>query len=342
MTNQHADEARTIVITGGNAGLGYACAAAIMSSHDGLPWHVVLACRDPGRAQAAAVSLAGLAGQGDDPGNTVETTPLNLASLASVRACAAELTALVSSGQIPPLQALVCNAGTLAGSTLTKTEDGFESNFGVNHLGHFLLVNELLPILRPPMRVVVVSSDTHDPANKIPMPTPAWNSPYALARGDLGLAGASDRPLAAGQRRYSTSKLANIYFAYALARRLPAGVTANAFNPGLVPGTGLTRSAPAPLRFVARHVMPHVRPLVRLMMTPNVHTLRESGASMAWLATAPELAGITGKYFDQRRAIPSSQESYDTARADELWDDSLALTRSARDRPHSPAKGTQP
>jgi NAD(P)-dependent dehydrogenase (short-subunit alcohol dehydrogenase family) len=213
-----------------------------------------------------------------------------------------------------------------AGTSMTRTADGFESTFGVNHLGHFLLVNELLPVLQPPARVVVVASDTHDPAQKIRIPDPAWNDVQALARGELGPAAASDKPLAAGQRRYTTSKLANVYFTYALARRLPAGVTANAFNPGLVPGTGLQREAPTPIRFVSKHILPHAKPLLRRLAAPNVHTLEESGGSLAWLATAPELADVTGKYFDQHHAIASSEESYDSARADELWEGSLVLT----------------
>jgi NAD(P)-dependent dehydrogenase (short-subunit alcohol dehydrogenase family) len=327
MPNQNTSTARTIVITGGTSGIGFACAAAIAGSQDG-PWHVVLPCRDAGRGKTAVDKLAGIA-DAAGTANTVEAMPLDLASLASVRDFAAALADRIASGQIPSLQALVCNAGVQAGTTLTTTADGFESTFGVNHLGHFLLVHELLPVLRPPSRVVVVASDTHDPANKIRIPDPAWNDTPALARGELGPAAASDKPFTAGQRRYTTSKLANVYFTYALAQRLPAGVTANAFNPGLVPETGLTREASAPLRFAATHIMPHMRPLLRRTVAPNVHTLKESGGSLAWLATAPEVAGTTGKYFDQRQAVASSQESYDRARAEELWTDSLALTAPA-------------
>ena len=325
MPNQPTGKARTIVITGGTGGIGHACAAAILSSHNG-PWHVVLPYRDAGRGKAAVDKLAGAA----VAANTVEAMPLDLASLASVRAFAAELADRVRSSEIPPLYALVCNAGVQAGTSLTTTDDGFESTFGINHLGHFLLVNELMPILQPPARVIVVASDTHDPALKLGVPAPAWNSTPALARGELGPAAAYDRPFSAGQRRYSTSKLANVYFIYALARRLPAGVTANAFNPGLVPGTGLQREAVAPLRFAAEHVLPHVRWLLRRVVTPNVHTLEESGGSLAWLATAPELTGTTGKYFDQRQAIASSEESYDSVRAEQLWEDSLTLTAQPR------------
>ncbi|MGH3393092.1 MAG: SDR family NAD(P)-dependent oxidoreductase [Streptosporangiaceae bacterium] len=320
------NQPRTIVITGGTSGLGYGCAAAILSAPD-TPWHVVLPCRDAGRGQAAVGRLAA----GAASGHTVEAMPMDLASLASVREFAAELASRLTSGELPPLYGLVCNAGVQAGTAQTKTADGFESTFGVNHLGHFLLVTELLPVLRPPARVVVVASGVHDPAQKAGVPVPAWNDAHALARGELGPSAASDRPFTAGQRRYSTSKLANMYFTYALARHLPDGVTVNAYDPGMVVGTGLQREAVAPLRFAATRVLPLLRPLLRRVLTPYVYTARESGAMLARLVTSPDLDGVTGQYFGAGRpeAIRSSDESYDNGRAEELWRDSLELTGAA-------------
>jgi NAD(P)-dependent dehydrogenase (short-subunit alcohol dehydrogenase family) len=310
---------RTVVITGGNTGMGFACANAILRSPNGAPWHIILACRDEGRAQAAVGQLtsgAGVVGQ-------VEAMSLDLASLASVRAFAAELTKRLSTGSIPPLHAVVCNAGVNPLNTKTVTVDGFESTFGINHLGHFLLVNELLPALQSPARVVVVASGVHDPAQKAGVPVPAWNETAALARGELGPAAASDKAFASGQRRYSTSKLANVYFTYALARRLPSGMTANAFDPGLMPGTGLMREAPAALRFIFRHIP---IALLRRLFSPNVHTAEESGAALARLVTDPELNTTTGQYFEGRRQIRSSEESYNNERAVELWNASVTLT----------------
>jgi NAD(P)-dependent dehydrogenase (short-subunit alcohol dehydrogenase family) len=315
---------RSAVITGGNTGLGYACAAALLAASDGAPWHVVLACRSQERARAAVARLTEVAGDG----GRVESMPLDLASLASVREFAAGLTSRLAAGALPPLHGLVCNAGVLTGATPSVTADGFESSFGVNHLGHFLLVSALRPALKPPARVVVVASNVHDPAKKAGVPGPAWNDPAALARGELGPAAAADKPFTSGQRRYSTSKLANVYFTYALGRRLPAGVTANAFDPGMVPGTGLTREAPAPMHFAASHVLPRIVPLLRRVMNPNIHTIRESGDALARMLTDPALAGTTGRYFEGRREIRSSDESYDEARAERLWHASEALTAS--------------
>ena len=316
---------RSAVITGGNTGLGYACAAALLASQDGPPWHVVLACRSEERARAAVTQLTAAAG---DRGR-VAAMSLDLASLASIRTFAAGLAGHLEAGTLPSLHGLVCNAGLQSGTRRSATADGFESTFGVNHLGHFLLVSLLWPVLQPPARVVVVASSVHDPAKKTGVPAPAWNDPAALARAELGPAAAADKPFASGQRRYATSKLANVYFTYALARRLPVGVTANAFDPGMVPGTGLTREAPAPIRFAATHVLPHMIPLLRRVMNPNVHTVQESGDALARLLTDPALAGTTGRYFEGRREVRSSDESYDENRAEALWRTSEALTASA-------------
>jgi NAD(P)-dependent dehydrogenase (short-subunit alcohol dehydrogenase family) len=329
MSNHTTGKARTVVITGGNSGLGYACAQVLLASTDG-PWHVVIASRDAARTRAAVDALAA----GAVAGNTVTAMVLDLASLAAVRSFGAELTERLTSGELPPLHALVCNAGLQMGAMDTRTADGFESTFGVNHLGHFALVNELLPVLKAPSRVVVVSSDTHNPGPRQGL-APAWNDPRALARGELGAAAAKDNALMRGQRRYCTSKLANIYFTYALARRLPEGVTANAFNPGMMLDTALGRSLPAPVRFVARHVLPRLTWLLRRTLTDNIHTTQESGRALAWAATAPELADTTGRYFDGRRDIRSSDESYETSRAEQLWNDSLTLTGAATNRSQS-------
>src|SRR6201984_2595172 len=164
---------RTVVITGGNTGLGFACANAILKSPNGAPWHIILASRDEGRAQAAVDQLTSGVGEVGQ----VEAMSLDLSSLASVRAFAAELKKRLSTGTIPPLHAVVCNAGVNPLNTKTVTADGFESTFGINHLGPFLLVTQLRPALQAPARVVVVASGVHDPAQKAGVPAPAWNNP---------------------------------------------------------------------------------------------------------------------------------------------------------------------
>ena len=118
----------------------------------------------------------------------------------------------------------------------------------------------------------------------------------------------------------------NVYFTYGLAPRLPEGITVNAFDPGLMPGTGLAREYSAPLRWIWNFVMPKVLPLMRLLITENIHTPEASGAALARLITDPALASTNGKYFEGMREIRSSVDSYDASRAAELWESSAALT----------------
>ncbi len=314
-----------MIVTGGNSGLGFACAAALLASSP--LWHVVIACRDPLRAREAVEKLRKVAGADA----AIEAMDLDLASLASIRAFASELANKLKAADLPPLHGLVCNAAVQGSKTFTV--DGFESTFGVSHLGHYLLVNLLLPLLAKPARIAVVASGVHDPAElaKVPassgVPVPAWNSPMALAKGELGPEAANDDAGADRGRRYSTTKLANIYFTYGLAPRLPDGITVNAFDPGLMPGTGLARDYPAIARFAWYVVMPRLIPLLRLILVKNIHTPEESGMALARLIVDPALASTSGKYFEGLRQIPSSVESHLEGRAEELWRDSAILTK---------------
>lgn len=160
------------------------------------------------------------------------------------------------------------------------------------------------------------------------MPAPAWNAPAALAKGELGATATHDSPGKTNRRRYTTSKLANVLFSYELARRLPPGVTVNAFDPGLMFGTGLSREYPAPLRWLSNHVLPRTIPVLRRVLSPNIHTPAESGAALARLVIERDLEKVSGKYFEGPREIRSSGESYDESRAAELWKASMELTGS--------------
>jgi NAD(P)-dependent dehydrogenase (short-subunit alcohol dehydrogenase family) len=315
---------QTVIITGGNSGLGYACASALLSASP--PWHVILACRDIGRAQKAVGTLRKAA----RPDAQIETMALDLASLASVRSFASKLDDRLKAADLPALHGLVCNAAVQGARTFTA--DGFESTFGVSHLGHYLLVNLLLPLMEKPARIAVVASGVHDPAQLAKVPArmtvtvPAWNTPRALAEGDLGPAAANDDAAADRDRRYSTTKLANVYFTYGLAHRLPAGITVNGFDPGLMPGTGLAREHPAAVQFAWHNILPKLIPLLRLVLVKNIHTPQESGEALARLIVDPALASTNGKYFEGLREIPSSVDSYDKDRAEELWRESATLT----------------
>lgn len=290
---------RTVIITGATGSLGQETAKAIAAA--GPRWHLVLAARDPDRAAHAARGL-----------RNAHARALDLASLQSVRDFAREQ----ADGALPPVGAVVCNAGIQIVTGATFTQDGFETTFQVNHLAHFLLVSLLLDRMQDPARVVFVSSGTHDESKRTGMPDPVYTTAEALAHPvtdgeDAGVE---------GRRRYTTAKLCNVLCAYELARRADAGITANAFDPGLMPGTGLGRDYSPVQRFVWNRVMPGLTPVV-----PNVNTPKRSGAALARLAVDPALNGVTGAYFLGTKPIASSQASYDRRKARDLWETSERL-----------------
>lgn len=266
-----------VVITGGNVGIGLETARGLAK----LGAHVVIACRDAARAAHARSEL-----KRSVPNATIEVVELDLGSLASVKRCADSLTQ-----RLPRLDVLINNAGVWPRQR-RLTADGREQTMGINHLGHFALTTQLLPLLRKARgRVVVVSSGLHARGKM------EWD--------DL----MSERGGFSGQRAYAQSKLANVLFANELARReAPYGVTANSLHPGVVK-TQLAREFPELLRTVAGMVM----------LTP------EKGAQTSiYLASSSELNNVTGKYFDKCKAKAPSKAALQVADGQRLWDWSVA------------------
>ena len=194
---------RRALVTGVSAGLGVETARAL-AAHGA---EVVGAARDLAKAQAATAPVrAGAAN-----GGSLELIQLDLASLASVRACA---DALVANGK--PFDLVICNAGVMA-TPFGKTADGFETQLGANHLGHFVLVNRIASLMRPGARLVNLSSAGHQ-VSDVDLDDPNFErTPYS--------AWAS----------YGRSKTANILFAVEFDRRHgAAGVRAAAVHPGVI------------------------------------------------------------------------------------------------------------
>ncbi len=277
----------TAVVTGATQGLGRHTAAAIAATPG---WRVVLAVRDTARGEQVAREL----------GAGAEVVELDLASLRSERAAAAVIVE-----RHAPLDALVLNAGIQVTRTGPTTEDGFELTFGVNHLGHFLLAELLRPGLAPAARVAVVSSGTHFGTFRKagPYPAPRWRDPRALARADGG----------SGQVAYATSKLANVLFAREAGRRW-APVAVNAYDPGLMPATGLARNYPPAVRALYARLEPL---LVRLL--PGTTRPERSGPELARLVTDAAYDGLTGAYVEVDHVGEPSPAAADAARAAELW-----------------------
>jgi light-dependent protochlorophyllide reductase len=302
---------QSIIITGGNSGLGYQCAKAIAQSERG--WYIIIASRNLHRVESAVTRLMTETGYPH-----IQGLELDLASLQSVRDFVQQLAQL----NMPPLKGLVCNAGVQIVSGLTFTKDGFETTFGVNHLAHFLLVNLLLPQMAEDSRIVFVSSDTHDPTTQTGMPAPRYESPDRMAFpceiNQMEEVGSS------GQCRYATSKLCNLLCTYELARRLQRHqikISVNAFNSGLMLDTQLSRgySTNQKLALLINNFLPFLRQVLKF------HNSQNMGKALALVILNPDLKGVTGKYFDGFVRGNSSLESHDELKAVELWDKSKVL-----------------
>lgn len=291
-----------ILMTGASRGLGRHAAEHLLRHHPDR--HLLVFNRRPGLAAELAASTGN---------RNVSEITCDLASFADIRRAAAEVDR--------PLDGFLGNAGLQMQSTRETTADGVEATFGVNVLAYHLLLNLLLPKFADPARIVVVGSDVHDPAhNSLGLiPPPRWTSPRELAR-------PSDGGGREGRRAYATSKLGVLYLVHALARRLPEGVDAYTYNPGLVPGTDLARDANP----VGRALFAGVGRL--LLATPVATGPVEAGRLLAEAMAGPR-PGTSGSYIDRGRVTPSSAESYDERREEELWavaDELCGLTGAER------------
>jgi NAD(P)-dependent dehydrogenase (short-subunit alcohol dehydrogenase family) len=193
------------------------------------------------------------------------------------------------------LDVLINNAGVVLRQR-SLTTDGIESTFAINHLGYFLLTNLLLDLLKKsaPARVVNVSSAAH-------------------AYGKIDFDNLQGEKKYGGFSAYANSKLANLLFTYELARRLEGtGVTANCLHPGGV-ATGLFRNLPKPIEALIKLVT----------ISPD-----KGAETSVYLASSPQVEGVSGKYFAKKRETRTSSESYNEGVARRLWEVSQELTGS--------------
>ncbi len=279
---------KVAIVTGGNSGIGKEAAIGIARAGA----HVVIAARNREKAAAAITEIETRA----DARGRIETIPIDLASFASVRAFVDAFNA-----QHDRLDVLLNNAGLVLRKRV-ETVDGHESQFQINHLGHFLLTNLLHgPLARSaPARVVNVSSYAHTRVR------------HGLDFDDLEW-----------QRRrynsfgcYSATKLMNVLFTRELARRNdPDVLTANALHPGFV-GSNFGRDGD--LGVLGTIVMPLARPFA---------ISQEKGAlTSIYLSTSPDLDGITGQYFVKGQAVKPAAAALDDEAAVRLWEVSEQLT----------------
>jgi NAD(P)-dependent dehydrogenase (short-subunit alcohol dehydrogenase family) len=278
-------QGKTILVTGATSGIGRVTATALAK----LGAAVYCAGRDPERTQATVAAI-----QKDSQNSQVYGVLADLAAFQQIRSLADEI-----HQQTSRLDVLVNNAGALF-LTRKISQDGIELTFALNHLAYFLLTNLLLDLLKSTAaqageaRVVNVASAAHLGAH-IHFDNLQFEHGYAA------------------MRAYGQSKLANVLFTYELARRLDgSGVTANALHPGFVASRFATNNGP-----LAKIAMR----LARLIaISPE-----EGAQTSIYLASSPEVKGVTGKYFVKCQLARSDPASYDEAAARRLWEISAQM-----------------
>jgi NAD(P)-dependent dehydrogenase (short-subunit alcohol dehydrogenase family) len=283
---------RTAIVTGANSGLGR-IVARDLAKRGAI---VIIASRDHAKgAEAAREITAGF------PSSTVEAARLDLANLGSIRAFADRIRA----GN-DHIDLLINNAGVMA-APHRRTADGFELQFGTNHLGHFALTGLLLPLLdEPGARVVTVSSNNHK-AGRMKFDDLQGERHYSR------------------WRAYAQSKLANLLFAFELDRRLKAGgwpLISVAAHPGYS-ATNLQLSGPPP----------HERLVMRLSNKLFAQSAESGALPLLYAATAPNLPGGsyvgpdgTGEMRGHPVLVEATKRAHDEEAARRLWEISERLT----------------
>ncbi len=285
---------RTAIVTGANSGLGFEAAKELARTGA----HVVMACRDIDRAERARGSIRDAV-----EGASLTVRELDLASLSSIESFAGTVTS-----ELDRLDVLCNNAGVMA-LPRTETSDGFESQFGINHLGHFALTGRLLDLLTaaPDPRVVTHSS-------------------YLHARGEIDFDDIHGLERYDRWDAYAQSKLANLLFAYELDRRYGDALTSVGCHPGWA-ATNLQRRGPE--RMGSRSRLFAMRIANRLF----AQSAARGALPLLYAATAEDLDG--GEYIGpggvlNMRGEPekqrSSERSYDEDAAERLWDLSQSET----------------
>ncbi len=271
---------KVCLVTGANQGIGKETAIGLAK----LGATVVMTARDQAKGAAALAEIKQRSGN-----DTVTLMPVDFGSFDSIRRFAADFQATH-----PQLHVLVNNAGAY-NAARTVTKDGFETTFGVNHLGYFLTTKLLLDTLKAsaPSRIVSVSSAAHSRA-KINFDDLQGEQSYG------------------GFGAYGQSKLANVLFTYELARRLEgSGVTANCLHPGVV-RTGFATNNSG---FIGGLVV-----VFQTIGKPFLLTPEKGALTSIYLASSSEVEGVTGKYFAKSHEAESNAISHDKDVARRLWD----------------------
>lgn len=296
----------TLVFTGVTAGFGEKALDLFLHKAQAP---IVIGVRDPNRVRP-------------EVSEKVIVLHLDLANLESVAAFCAAIAARGTVG------GLVLNAG-LSPRTLRLTEDGVDLAFQTNFLSHFAIIQSLWKQLADDAHVIITSSGTHDPAEKTPPPPPRHADARLLAspKTDPEL----DKSKAkAASRSYTASKLCCTMLSLEVAARRPQG-TSISFDPGLVPGTGLTREFPG---WLIRLLMPV---MTRMMPADRTSNLPASATALAQFMARTSPVGVNGDYVAMRGGypvvVPPSVMAQDADLRAALWHDSQAILAEAKNWP---------
>ena len=309
------------LVTGGTSGIGLELVRILLADPAN---RVIVGARRPAEAPA----LRGLADEG-----RLKILPLDLASLASTAAFADAVAAGLAGRR---LASLAANAGVQNVKARRMTVDGYEETLQANWLAHALLIERLLPVLAPGAPVVFTASGTHDPddagARRFGFRGGLYTGIERVARGDLD---GSVPEKQQGMDRYATSKLVAILHAYALARSTPVGGPRwFAYDPGLMPGTGLARDRSTVERWAWSTILPVVARAI-----PGASTPRRSAATYARLLTGRLFPQESGVHLDLSGRRTAS--SADSDRQD--WQEEVAAFAGAISQGWRPAAaGTAP
>jgi NAD(P)-dependent dehydrogenase (short-subunit alcohol dehydrogenase family) len=296
------------LITGATSGIGLEVASQLAGANEAN--FIIVGVRDPATAEALRKAV---------PHEQLLILKLDTASLRSAKSFAAEVSTFLSTNT---LSGMALNAGIQIISGNQFSEDGFELTFATNVLGHIVLFELLQSCLASDAVIVSTASGTHDKDHKLAKPYKFFGGYFPSAE-DVAAGNVSNSTDKAqlGRDRYATSKLCNILFTYAMARKFgDSGPRFIAFDPGLMPGTELARDQPAALRFAWKNILPTAAKLI-----DGASTAKRSGAMLAQLLSQKHIPTGTGLHVEfTGNEIPSSQMSHDQTLQDELM--AFALT----------------
>jgi NAD(P)-dependent dehydrogenase (short-subunit alcohol dehydrogenase family) len=283
---------KTIILTGASSGLGFETVKKIAKNFQN--YRIILACRNLEKANSKKEEI-----EKETKNKNLVVMEIDTSSLQSVK----NFVINYKNSSYGKIYSLICNAGIGGNSSNERTKDGYDVIFETNHLGHFLLVNSLLPLMEENGRIFVISSDMHDPP-KLFYPNFNWIGAEKLAK--------PDEELSKSSIRYSYSKLCNLYFTYELIKKVGnKKLFINAFTPGFIPETGLSGGKKVPPQAIEQ---------IKKAYPERIGDLEKSSQALCDLITM-ENFNANGAFFDRStNIIKTSELSYNEINSKELWD----------------------